>query len=89
MFVSLHNRHTLTQRHTQMKALSPRLKIKFKFKVPFGNQECFTMNSSFWCVEAVSLDKLLKQTRSMAKPWQKLRDRIYLNILLYNYCLIS
>lgn len=67
VLVSFHNRHTLTQRYTQMKALSPRLKIKFKSLVPFGNQECFIMHNSFCCVEAVSWDKLLMQTRSKRK----------------------
>ncbi len=84
MLVSFHNRHTLNQRYTQMKALSPKLKIKFKSLVAFGNQECFIMHNSFFCVEAVSWDKLLKQTRSKRKTNAEIKG-----YQLFTYIVIS
>ncbi len=67
-----------------MKALSPKLKIKFKSLVAFGNQECFIMYNSFCCVEAVSWDKLLKQTRSKRKTNAEIKGyQLFTYIVIY------
>ncbi len=84
VLVSFHNRHTLNQRYTQMKALSPKLKIKCKSLVAFGNQECFIMHNSFCCVEAVSWDKLLKQMRSKRKTNAEIKGyQLFTYIVIY------